>query len=63
MDRSNKKLKIVYQIITANTSAICQHGSILHIPPTSLLLLAAEQELYKKNYLFTKNIEEVSGIS
>ena len=26
-----------------------QYGSILHIPPTNLLLLAAEQEPYKKN--------------
>ena len=36
---------------------------MLHIPPTNLLLLAAKQEPYKKAYLFTKNIEEVSGKS
>ena len=34
---------------------------MLHILPTNLLLLAAKQELYKKAYLFTKNIEEFSG--
>ena len=42
------------------------YGSVLHIPPTNLLLLAAKQEPYKnknktKNYLLTKNIEEFSG--
>ena len=31
---------------------------MLHIPPTNLLLLTAKQELYKKAYLLTKNIEE-----
>ena len=36
------------------------YDSILHIPPTNLLLLAAKQEPYKKAYLFTKNIEEFS---
>ena len=35
---------------------------MLHIPPTNLLL-AAEQEPYKKAYLLTKNIEEFSGKS
>ena len=30
---------------------------MLHILPTNLLLLAAEQEPYKKAYLLTKNIE------
>ena len=39
------------------------HGSVLHIPPTNLLLLAAKQEQYKKAYLLTKNIEEFSGKS
>ena len=29
---------------------------MLHIQPTNLLLLAAEQEPYKKAYLLTKNI-------
>ena len=39
------------------------HGSVLHIPPTNLLLLAAKQDPYKKACLFTKNIEEFSGKS
>ena len=39
------------------------YGSTLHIPPTSLLLLAAKQEPYKKAYLLMKNIEEFSGKS
>ena len=30
------------------------YGSMLHIPPTNLLLLAAKQESYKTAYLFTK---------
>ena len=37
------------------------HGSMLHIPPTSLLLLAAKQEAYKKAHLLAKNMEEFSG--
>ena len=36
---------------------------MLHIPPTSLPLLAAEQEPHKKACLLTKNIEEFSGKS
>ena len=39
------------------------YGSMLHIPPTNLLLLTAKQEPYKKAYLLTKNIEEFSGKS
>ena len=35
-----------------------QYGSMLHIPPTDLLLLAAKQDPYKKAYLLTINIEE-----
>ena len=34
---------------------------MLHIPPTNLLLLAPEQEPYKKAYLLEKNIEEFPG--
>ena len=34
------------------------YGSILHIQPTNLLLLAAKQEPYKKAHLSTKYIEE-----
>ena len=39
------------------------YGSMLHIPPTNLLLLSAKQEQNKKAYLLTKNIEEFSGKS
>ena len=39
------------------------HNSMLHIPPTNLLLLAAKQEPYKKACLLTKNIKEFSGKS
>ena len=39
------------------------YGSMLHIPPTNLILLAAKQDPYKKAYLLTKNIEEFSGYS
>ena len=39
------------------------YGSMLHIPPTNLLLLAAKHEPYKKVYLLTKNIEQISGKS
>ena len=34
---------------------------MLHIPPTNSLFLTAKQELCKKAYLSTKNIEEFSG--
>ena len=39
------------------------YGSMLHIPPTNLILLAAKQEPYKKAYQYdlTKNIEGFSG--
>ena len=37
------------------------YGSLLHIPPTNLLLLAAKQEPYpKKSLSFKKKIEEFS---
>ena len=35
------------------------YGSILHIPQTNLLLLAAKPEPYKKAYLLTKNIGRI----
>ena len=38
------------------------YGSMLHIPPTNLLLLAAKQEPYepyKKAYLLTKSIGRI----
>ena len=57
MDRSNKKKK------NAKKQIPVPYGSMLHIPPTNLLLLAARQEPYKKAYLLTKNIEEFSGKS
>ena len=59
MDKSNKKLQILYKCITANTSAIWQHAA----HTTDQFLLAAKQEAYKKAYLLTKNIEEFSGKS
>ena len=39
------------------------YGSMLHIPLTNLLLLAAKQEPYKKAYLSMKNIDEFLGKS
>ena len=39
------------------------YGSTLHIPPTSLLLLAAKQVPYKKPYLLTTNMKTISGKS
>ena len=41
--------------------SMLSYGSMLHIPPTNLLLLTPKQEPYKKAYLLTKNIEEFSG--
>ena len=60
MDRSNKK-KLNY--INAEQQIPVPYGSMLHIPPTNLLLLAAKQESYKKAYLLMKNIGEFSGKS
>ena len=37
------------------------YGSMLHIPPTNLLLLVAKQEQHKQDYLLMKNTEEFSG--
>ena len=56
MDRSNEKLKILLKCIQ---QIPVSYGSMLHIPPTSLLLLAAKQESYKKAYLLTKNIGRI----
>ena len=55
-----KKLKYY---INAWKQIPVSHGSMLHIPPTNLLLLTAKQEPYKKAYLLTKNIEEFSRTS
>ena len=49
MDRSNKKKK--KNKINALLQIPVSYGSMLHIPPTNLLLLAAKQELYRKAYL------------
>ena len=54
---ATKNFKILNKCMTANTSA---HGSMQHIPPTNLLLLAAKQEPYKKAYHLKKHIEEFS---
>ena len=37
------------------------YGSMLHIPSTSLFLLAAKHEPYNKSYLLAKYIKELSG--
>ena len=39
------------------------YGSMLHIPPINLLLLAAKQEPYKQAYLFMRNIDNFFGNS
>ena len=51
MDRSNKK-----SYINAQQQIPVLYGSMLHIPPTNLLLLAAKQEPHEKACLLTKNI-------
>ena len=45
MDKSNRKFKILYKYIKANTSAIWQHR--LHIPPTKVLKEFREQVVRK----------------
>ena len=60
MDRSNKKKKYY---MNAEQQIPAPYGSTPHIPPTNFLLLTAKQEPYKKAYLLTKNIEEISGKS
>ena len=52
--------KIRQYYITAEQQLPVPYGSMLHIPPTNLLLLAAKEEPYKKAYFLTKNIEEFS---
>ena len=46
MDRSNIFLKKYY--INAQQPIPVPYGSMLHIPPSNLLLLADKQEPYKK---------------
>ena len=41
------------------TAYIYINGSMPHIPPTNLVLLAAKQEPYKKAYLLMKNIGKI----
>ena len=54
-----KQLK---KIINAQQISV-PYGSMLHILPTNLLLLAAEQEPNKRAYLLMKNFEDFSGKS
>ena len=61
MDRSNKNIFLKY--INALQQIPVPYGSLLHIPLTNLLLLAAKQVPYKKANLVMKNIEEFSGKS
>ena len=63
MDKSNKKKLYIKYHINAKQQIPVPYGSMLHKPPTNLLLLAAKQEPYKKAYLLTKNTEELSGKS
>ena len=58
MDRITKNI-----YINAEQQIPVPYGSMLHIPLTNLLLLAAKQESYKEAYLLIKNIEEFSGKS
>ena len=60
MGKCNKKKK---NYTNAYQQIPVPYGSMLHIPLTNLLLLAAKQESYKEAYLLTKNIEEFSGKS
>ena len=57
MDSGNKKNnKKIY--INAEQHIPVPYGSMLHIPLTNLLLLAATQQPYKEASLLMKNIEE-----
>ena len=58
MDRSNH-----FFYIDAWQQIPVSYGSMLHIPPTNILLLTAKQEPNKKAYLLTKNTEDFSGKS
>ena len=49
--------------INAQQQIPVPYGSMLHIPPTNCLLRTTKPEPYKKAYLSTKNIEELSGKS
>ena len=57
MDRNNKK-KSKYDINALQQIPV-PFGSMLHIPPTNLLLLAAKQDPHKKAYLLKKNIGRI----
>ena len=61
MERSNKKYFKRY--INAKQQIPVPYGSVRHISPTNLLLLAAKQEPYKTAYFLMKNSEEFSGKS
>ena len=60
MDRNNFKKSMLYKCITQKIPV--PYGSLLHIPPTNLLLPAAKQEpCQKQAYPSTKNIATFSG--
>ena len=61
MDRSNKKIKILYKCKTANTSDTWQHAAHTTDQLTSPSCYTGA--IQKKAYLSTKNIEEFSGKS
>ena len=55
MDRCNDKINTKKCYIDPQQQIPVPYGSMLHIPPTNLLLLTAKQEPYKIAYLLTKN--------
>ena len=59
MVSSNRTSKILF--LNASQQIPVPYGGMLHTSLTNLFLLAAEQALYKKAYLLTKNTEEFSG--
>ena len=65
MKKKKEWIKAIKTICKCKTlqQIVVPYGSILHISPTSLLLLAARQEPYKKAYFLTENTEEFSGKS
>ena len=63
MDRRNNKFKIIY--VNAYQQIPVPFGSMLHIPLTNLLLLAAKEKQYKKSLspdkylrIFWKKVQE-----
>ena len=62
-ERTKTIKKSLKYYINAKQQIPVPYGSMLRIPPTNLLLLAAKQESYQKAYHLMKNIEEFSGKS